>query len=340
MQINAAGEVECAQYPLAPLSAGHVRVRTTRTAISPGTELTYVGRQATNVFLRRGWDPGLRLFVEAAAGLEPPLVFGYRATGIVVEGATADLPVGTRVYGKWRHTEYVALPAATVAAQRVPDALDDDDAVDLAHMAPICLNAVVEAGAPLAGSPAVVFGAGPIGLITAQAARAAGAAEVHVVDRVPERLAVAERLGLRTLLPPADGAAAALKRLLGAEGVPVAFECTGSVAALHEAIRTVARRGRVVAAGFYQGGSGELRLGEEFHHNAVRVIAAQIGNIHPDWTIGALRTRGVELALGGRLVLGGLPRLAVPVERAAEAFAALRRPAEVLQAVLVYGDGL
>ena len=34
--------------------------------------------------------------------------------------------------------------------------------------------------------------------------------------------------------------------------------------------------GTVVAAGFYQGGAANLRLGEEFHHNRVRIVASQI----------------------------------------------------------------
>jgi hypothetical protein len=38
----------------------------------------------------------------------------------------------------------------------------------------------------------------------------------------------------------------------------------------------------------------------------------------------------------GQLVLGGLPRLTLPVERVAEGFDALTRPAEVLQVALTY----
>ena len=50
------------------------------------------------------------------------------------------------------------------------------------------------------------------------------------------------------------------------------------LAALHEAIRSVRRcNGLVVASGFYQGEGTGLRLGEEFHHNRVRVVGSQIG---------------------------------------------------------------
>ncbi|CAN5186659.1 zinc-binding alcohol dehydrogenase [soil metagenome] len=335
VRVSEGGDVECHTYPVAPLAQGCVRVRTTRSAISAGTELTYIGGAATNVHLHRRWDARLRLFVDAGAGLDPPLVFGYRATGRIVESGVADLPAGTRIYGKWRHTEYVALAVDLARAQRVPEALEDEDAVDLAHMAPICVNAVAEAEDLIAGRPAVVFGAGTIGLITAQVARASGATEVVVVDRLAERLEVADHLGLETILARED-VAVRLKRDRGPDAFPVAFECTGAAAGLHEAIRTVAPRGRVIAVGFYQGGAAELELCDEFHHNAVRVVAAQIGNIHPAWTIETLRARAIALTLARRLVLGALPRLELPVERAREGFAALRRPAEVLQVALRY----
>lgn len=68
----------------------------------------------------------------------------------------------------------------------------------------------------------------------------------------------------------------------------------------------------------------------------MQIRSAQIGNVHPDWDLRRLRQRVIELALAGTLVLGGLPRLTVPVEEAARGFEALRRPDEVLQVALSY----
>jgi len=204
-------------------------------------------------------------------------------------------------------------------------------------MAPIGLNAIAYAGDELRGTPTVVFGAGPVGLIVAQLAAASGASAVHVVDRLASRLEIAKSLGLEALLT-ADGVDVAreLKLRLGAEGIAVTFECTGSTRALQEAIRTVRRRGRVVAVGFYQGEAAGLFLGYEFHHNGVEIRSAQIGNIHPGWSMATLRTRVIELAMSGHLSLGRLPRVTFPVERAADAFAAITKPASVLQAALAY----
>jgi len=331
------GEVECGTYPVAPLRDGHVRVRTVRSAISPGTEMTFYGRAATNVYLHKTWDESLRLFVPGTPSATYPLTFGYRAAGEVVESGTTDVPIGSRVFGNWRHTEYSTLPAEQARTQALPVELSWDDGVDVAQMGPICVNAVAHAEGEHDGGVAVVFGAGPVGLLTAQIARATGAATVYVVDRIASRLAIADGLGLRTIQAGGDvDVAVSLKREHGSEGIAVAFECTGSARALHEAIRTVRRRGTVVAVGFYQGQAEGLFLGDEFHHNGIAVRCGQIGNVHPSWTWDGLRARTMELARAGQLVLGRLPRTTLPVERVAEGFEALGRPDEVLQVVLAY----
>ncbi len=337
VRIESGGTVDCHDYPVGPLLPGHVRVRTVRSAISPGTELTYIGTGASNPYLHRHWDPALRIFDQGEASVRYPIVFGYRAAGEVVESATPAVPVGARIYGKWRHTELVALPLDVAAAQRIPDGLSFDDAVDLGQMAPIGMNAIAYAGEELRGAPAVVFGAGPVGLIVAQLAAASGASAVHVVDRLGSRLEIARSHGLETLLSAEDvDVARDLKVRLGPDAVAVVFECTGSTRALQEAIRTVRRRGRVVAVGFYQGESTGLYLGDEFHHNGVELRSAQIGNIHPDWSMASLRARVIDLALGGGIALGGLPRVAFPVDDAADGFAALMHPETVLQVAFTY----
>jgi threonine dehydrogenase-like Zn-dependent dehydrogenase len=182
----------------------------------------------------------------------------------------------------------------------------------------------------------VVFGAGPVGLIVAQILKAKGASRVYVVDRLESRLAIARGLGLDTLIADDDGAAQELKGLHGSEAFPVVWECTGSTAALHDAIRVVRRQGAVIAVGFYQGDARNLYLGEEFHHNGVRIVSGQIGNIHPTMDMASLRKETLELVRRGDLVLGRLPRLAIAVEDVAQGFRSLSRPSAVLQVALTY----
>lgn len=336
VQIVESGAVECHVYDPAPLAYGQVRVRTVRSAISPGTEMTFYGKDASNVYLHKTWNPELRVFQPGTPSMQYPLTFGYRAAGEVVESRSADVAVGHRVYGNWRHTELTAMPAERALQQTLPHALSWDDGVDIGQMGPICVNAVAFGEGEHRGGAAVVLGAGPIGLITAQVAQAEGA-QVIVVDRIPGRLAIARDLGLETI-EAAEGVdvAAELKGRLGSEGIAVAWECTGSTFALHEAIRVVRRQGLVVAVGFYQGEGRGLLLGDEFHHNGIRVVCGQIGNIHRTHTWPTLRERTLELALAGSVRLGSLPRLTLPVERAADAFDALTRPTEVFQTTLSY----
>ncbi len=335
VRILESGEVDCHTYPVAPLADAAVRVRSARTAISPGTELTYVGRSATNPYLHRRWDPELRLFVDGAPSVTYPIVFGYRAAGIVVESRSDRVREGARVFGKWRHTEFTALAAEDAEQQLLPNELSFDDGVDLAQMLPIAINAVAFAEGRHARGPAVVFGCGPIGLLVAQVAKATGATTIYAVDRLAARLEIARSVGLEPLAAD-GGVAAGLKRELGAEAIAVAFECTGSAAALSEAVRIVRRRGTVVAVGFYQGDATGLRLGEEFHHNGVEIRSGQISNLHPSFDAKTIRARSVELARSGEVVLGGLPRYEVEVDQARAGFDALRRPAEVLQVVFRY----
>ena len=334
VQINEAGEVEIRTYPLAPLADGQVRVRSVVTAVSPGTELTYIGRGATNPYLHKRWDPQLRVFVPGAPTQDYPIVFGYRAAGEVVESRAPAVAVGTRVFGKWRHTEFTVLAGADADAQRLPDELTFDDGVDLAQMLPICVNAVSFAEDAHRGATVVVFGCGPVGLIVAQVARATGASAVYAVDRLASRLAMASDLKLQARDASAGDVALELKRELGSEAVAVAFECSGNTRALHEAIRVVRRRGTVVAVGFYQGDASGLALGDEFHHNGVEIRSGQIGNLHPRWNALSLRARGIELARGG-LSLGALPRMRLPVSEAATAFSALSAR-EALQVAFDY----
>src|SRR6188508_2380044 len=51
VQIVESGAVECHVYEPAPLPDGQVRVRTVRSAVSTGTEMTFYGRDASNVYL-------------------------------------------------------------------------------------------------------------------------------------------------------------------------------------------------------------------------------------------------------------------------------------------------
>jgi L-iditol 2-dehydrogenase len=92
------------------------------------------------------------------------------------------------------------------------------------------------------GHRVLVTGAGPIGLLVAQVARAAGATEVIVTDLNDDRLAVATELGATRVINTGSTPLDDLE-------VDRVIECTAVPAVLWSAIRTVRPRGRVTVVG-------------------------------------------------------------------------------------------
>nr|WP_227467539.1 zinc-binding dehydrogenase [Nocardioides lijunqiniae] len=165
-------------------------------------------------------------------------------------------------------------------------------------------------------------------------------AEVVAVDGVPDRLEVARRMGAtHTLTPDAPGGPGAHVREWSGGGVDSAIELSGNDRALHEAVRSVVVDGTVVASGFYQGGAAHLRLGEEFHHNRVRIVASQISGtplaLGPRWDQPRLVRTFMEQVRRGRVDVRSIVTDVVPAADVASVFERLDRgDPGVLQAVL------
>ncbi|HEX7273152.1 MAG TPA: L-idonate 5-dehydrogenase [Casimicrobiaceae bacterium] len=105
------------------------------------------------------------------------------------------------------------------------------------------LHAVSRAG-DLLGKHALVTGGGTIGCLTVIAARLAGAASVTVSDVLDRPLATARAVGAaRTIRGDIEADA------LAAPQVDVAFECSGSFAALKTCVAAAKRGGTVVQVG-------------------------------------------------------------------------------------------
>jgi L-idonate 5-dehydrogenase len=176
-----------------------------------------------------------------------------------------------------------AVPAQCV---KIPDHVSYQAAA-LAEPLAVCLHAVARAG-DVSGKNAVLFGSGPIGLLTMLAARRAGIAEITVVDIAAAPLAFASRLGADHVVD-ISGGDDALKAHAAAHPFDVAFEVSGTAAGLASAIGAVRRGGIVVQIGNLPGGQiavpanavmakeidlrGSFRFGMEFM-TAVELIAS------------------------------------------------------------------
>jgi L-iditol 2-dehydrogenase len=213
----------------------------------------------------------------------PPLVMGHEAAGEVVAtgAAVADLNVGDRVTfdstvycgtcfhctrgevnlcdrrevlgvspGPYRRhgafAEYVSVPRRII--YRLPDALGYEQAA-LIEATSVAVHAVNLTPIAL-GDAAVVVGAGMIGLLAVQAARAAGCSPVISLDPDETRLKLAAAMGASTTInPKTTDAPEAVRELTGGRGADVAIECVGATDPIHTAIASVRKGGAVTLVG-------------------------------------------------------------------------------------------
>ncbi|SFK53969.1 zinc-dependent alcohol dehydrogenase [Geodermatophilus ruber] len=83
--------------------------------------------------------------------------------------------------------EYVRVPFADVGPSRIPDWMDDEDAVTLTDACPTGYFGA-QCGDIVEGDVVIVFGAGPVGLYAARSAWLMGAGRVIVIDHLDYRL--------------------------------------------------------------------------------------------------------------------------------------------------------
>lgn len=350
VRLTAPCSVDVADIPLPELGPADVRVRTIASGISAGTELT--AYRGTNPLLTSRWDPDLRLLQDTRrdAPAYPLVGWGYSEVGEVVEvspagvspsGTAGDPRVGDVVWGIWGHVSEAVLPAQRLRGHALPTGCDPVVG-SFVRVGAVALNAVLSAAAGL-GDTVVVVGQGVIGLI-ATAYAAAGGARVIAVEGIPARRELARDFGADEVFAPGPDVAPAIRELTGGRGADVAIDVSGSYVALHEAIRLVGVDGRVVAAGFYQGEATALRLGEEFHHNRVEIVASQIGGVpthkRARWDVARLNDTVMDTLIAARPDVTRLVSHRFDVEDAAAAYDLLDTdPAAALQVVFEFPKG-
>ena len=143
--------------------------------------------------------------------------------------------------------QYVALPPEVLHA--VPEGVDPRTAT-LAEPLAVAVHAVDRSGMQ-PGDVVAVYGAGPIGVLTALVARHAGAGVVVITEPSPWRREVATGLGF-TVVAAGSTMAGTLAPLTDGEGADTTFDSAAhpSVAAELTAVTRV--RGRVVVVGVYK----------------------------------------------------------------------------------------
>jgi len=332
----APGVVEVRPAPCPEPPAGHVRVRTYLSAISPGTEL---------LFYRGQIPQGLAVDVTLPAlqgRLAYPLQYGYAAVGRVEAlGPQVDPAWLDRwVFAFQPHQACFVAPVAELFP--LPADVTPEDAVFLPNME-TAVNFVMD-GAPLIGERVVVLGQGVVGLLTAALLAQFPLTILLTFDRYPLRRAWSERLGAHASLDPdADEALTAARAYLDArgeyDGADLTYEVSGVPQALNLALALTGFAGRVVIGSWYGTKRAPLDLGGRFHRSRIRLLSSQVSTIDPRWLGRWDKAR--RFAVAWRMIRTVRPaRLIthrIPVQQAAQAYALLaERPQETLQVVLTY----
>jgi alcohol dehydrogenase len=200
--------------------------------------------------------------------------------------------------------EYLALPATNLHV--VPDAIDDVTAVFIEPAAAACR--ILEQVEIVAGSRAVVVGAGRLGLLVAQVLRGHGA-DVTVVVRSERSRTAAAALALDTVAAPnADPLPNALAR-----GFDLVVDATGEPAGFATAAAMVRPRGTLVLKSTFHGETpvafSPLVVDE------ITVVGSRCGPF----------ARAIDMLATGRIDVRPLVAGTYPLTRFAEAFEQARR---------------
>ncbi len=172
---------------------------------------------------------------------------------------------GWKPMGGWRfgntidgcQAEYVLVPDAVANLAPVPDALTDEQVL----MCPDIMStgfSGAENGGIRIGDAVAVFAQGPIGLCATAGAKLMGATTIIAVDRVPERLEMARRLGASHVVDfSKQDPVQAVRDLTGGRGVDVSIEALGLQSTFEAALRVLRPGGTLSSLGVY---STDLRI--------------------------------------------------------------------------------
>jgi L-iditol 2-dehydrogenase len=160
----------------------------------------------------------------------------------------------------------------------------------------------VDLGKLQTGMTVGVFGSGPIGLLTLQVARAAGATDIYVTEPLPHRLEAARRFG-------------ATEWTRGRE-VDVAFECAGENAAVDDAITAVRPGGRVILVGIPGDDRTTFPASVARRKGLTIKLSRRMKHVYP---------RALRLVESGQVNVRSLVTHQFPLEQIDEAFGVAQR---------------
>lgn len=235
---------------------------------------------------------------------------GHRTSGITSDGGFA---------------EYVVHHVS--ALYRLPQPLSYKDGV-LITTAGTGLYGLEATGGYIAGQDIAIFGPGPIGLMTLQACKQLGAANVILIGTRDSRLEMGRRLGADYLINArTEDVTQRIAELTHGQGVDLAIECSGNTETPQLCVQTTKRGGKILFVAFY---SGPVTL------DLSTVVRSDIVMYSTRGEGGNNVKRAVSLAAQGKLHGDELVTHEFPLEKIAEAFYVLKnRIGDPLKIVIV-----
>jgi (R,R)-butanediol dehydrogenase/meso-butanediol dehydrogenase/diacetyl reductase len=204
-------------------------------------------------------------------------------------------------------------PSIAVDARRLYPVRDELSDIEGAMLEPATVTVhAVRRMAMRLGDTAVVLGAGPIGLLTLQCAKAAGAGRLVVVEPDPLRARLAVELGADVAVDPrTESVEERVREECGAVGPDVVLECAGIPSTVNQAAELVRRGGAVALVGLATVPAEIVPM--TWLAKEVRLIAS-LGSLREEFDI------TMQLVADGRLKLAPLHTSTVGLEDIAPAF--------------------
>lgn len=146
--------------------------------------------------------------------------------------------------------EYVRVPFIDGSAERIPDALTDEQAIFVGDIFSTGFFAADNGGVK-PGDVVAVVGCGPVGLFAQMSAQLMGAAAVVAIDSVPDRLAKAQELGSIPVDYTKEDAGARVRALTDGRGADVVIDAVGHESAFQSTWGLVRGGGTISVVGVY-----------------------------------------------------------------------------------------